>query len=81
MEKIAKQSKFRSIQSFFIQAQQTSSARLRARSALSRKDRTSELLANYLFEVKMLFTSQSVIPILSRLLNNSYRSRVRISYP
>ena len=59
----------------------TSSARLRTRSTLSRRDRTSELLANYLFKVKMLFTSHLVIPILSRLLNNSNRSRVRISHP
>ena len=54
----------------------TSSARLRTRSALSRMNATSELSANYLFNVKMLLTSHSAITILSRLLNNSYRFRV-----
>ena len=54
----------------------TSSARLRTRSALSRRNRNSELLANYLFKVAVLFLSHSAISVFSRLLNNSYRSRI-----
>ncbi len=59
----------------------TSNARLRTRSALSRRNRASELSANYLFKADMLFMSRSAILILSRLLNNSYRPRVRIPNP
>ena len=36
-----------------------SSARLRTRSALSHRSRTSELSANYLFKLMILFTSHS----------------------
>ncbi len=40
----------------------TSSACLRTRLALSRRNRTSELSANYLFKVDILLTSHSAIP-------------------
>ena len=59
----------------------TSSDRLRTRSALSRRNHTSELSGNYLFKVGMLLMSHSVITILPRLLNKLYRCGVRISHP
>lgn len=45
----------------------TSSARLRTRLVFYRRNRTFELIANYLLKVKMLFTSHLTIPILSTL--------------
>ena len=56
----------------------TSNARLKTRLALSRTNRVSEVSANYLFKENMLFTSCSVIPIFSRLLNISHRPRIEL---
>ncbi len=59
----------------------TSNAHLKTRSALSRRNDVSKLPTNYLFRICILFISHSLISLLTRLLTDSNRPRIRIPCP